>query len=210
MKILYHNIDVVDCTADPHVVDYKNLEAACKDVLKVCESATVFGIERVTLESKDKDEIPFVSDWYSIDLGKGPDKTKWVKAEGKNAEKHKIKGLYFYREADFSKEIVDSAGRISHVTSKVPKNRHLPPGLTGVKEAIKTLLKDPDKFKVLTIIIVWSQWMTNNCSDYIRLDVENVTVDYSNQDWYIGTAGYKTHLAELSKLLGIEIPETSE
>jgi len=37
MRVCYLNLDVVDCTADPHILDYDAVEKMLEDVLRVCK-----------------------------------------------------------------------------------------------------------------------------------------------------------------------------
>jgi len=209
MKILYFNRETVDCTADPHEVKYSSLKKACEDILKVCESDLVYGIEKVYLYVRGDEEgrQTLESDWYDIDMGRVDNYLKWKKATGRYARKHKIEGLYFFEDAHILVKVgVDpNTGEEIYERRPMPKERHLPPGLTGVKEAIRRILKNPERYSKLRIAVVWSAFMTHNCSDYITLDVENLTVDYSNQDWYVESEKYHEHIEKLSELLGVMI-----
>ena len=206
VKVLYYDPETVDCTADPHKVNYESLRKACEDILKVCESDLVYGVEKVWLHSRGNGEQTLESDWYDIDMGKG-DQSIWKKATGRYAKKHKVEGLYFYEDAHICvKTGVDpNTGKELYEKRPMPKDRHLPPGLTGVKEAVRRLLKSPEKYSQLQIAVVWKAFMAHNCSDYITLNVDEQIVDYSNQDWYVGSEGYPEHIKKLSDLLGVPI-----
>jgi len=206
VKILYFDSETVDCTADPHKLSYDSLRKACEDVLKVCESDLVYGIEKVWLYVKGDEGQTLESDWYDIDMGKR-DKSTWKRATGRYAKKHKVEGLYFYEDAHVCVKVgVDPVtGEDIYERRPMPKERHLPPGLTGVKEAVRRLLKNPERYSKLRIAVVWSAFMTHNCSDYITLDVDELTVDYSNQDWYVHDERYLNHIERLSRLLGAQI-----
>ena len=161
VKVLYFDSETVDCTADPHKVEYSSLRKACEDILKVCESDLVYGIEKVWLYVKGDEEQVLESDWYDIDMGKG-DQSTWKKATGRYARKHKIEGLYFYEDAHiYVKTGVDpNTSKELYERRPMPKDRHLPPGLTGVKEAIKRLLQNPERYSRLRIAVVWSVYTT--------------------------------------------------
>jgi hypothetical protein len=206
VKILYFDSETVDCTADPHEVKYSSLRKACEDILKVCESDLVYGVEKVYLYVKGDEKQTLESDWYDIDMGKG-DKSTWKKATGRYARKHKVEGLYFYEDAHIYVKVGVNPATGEEICERrpMPKERHLPPGLTGVKEAVRRLLQNPEKYSKLRIAVVWSAFMTHNCSDYITLDVDELSVDYSNQDWYVDGEGYLEHIEKLSSLLAVQI-----
>jgi hypothetical protein len=196
MKILFWNEEIVDCTADPHVIEYKNIQEMLEIVLKVCSDPIVHAVESVYLycgEYKPTEGYAeeFASDRYSTsDVF---DKKKI--AQGDFAKKHKTEGLYFS---------YDFEG-----TSKY----HLPPGLSGVKEAIK-IIKERIKKNVLPaklhIDVVWKFAMDSSCSDHIEANFEEMSVDFSNQDWWINNEGYLEHCKKLSEIVGAEIQPAPE
>ena len=181
MKIIYHNKKCIDCTNDPHFVNYELIEEMLDDIVLVCENEIVQNIELVELDE-------YESDWYSnTDLN---ETTK--QATGQFAEKHKTEKLYLYADAH------------------VPKDKHLPPGLTGVREAIKMVRDNPEKFNTLSIGVIWKFAGDSSCSDYITAEFKQLTVDYSNQDWWISKEGYIEHCQKLGELLGVEIETTKK
>jgi len=192
MKVLYLPDNCVDCTSDAHEVNYGTLKEALNDILKVCESDLVSGIVYVSLyESNDysKGEVKrYQSDYYH-DSTYG-DKSKMALTE--EAKKHKVYGLIF--DSDYNG----------------PPERHLLPGLTGLKEAIKLIKASPTKFKSLHVDVCWSAWGAHNCSDDIDFELESIMVNYSNQDWYVGDEHYSDHIERLATLLGRDLEEGEE
>jgi len=179
LKVYYLSEKCVDCTSDPHEVYYRDVDEMLDDILKVCESPLVWRINAVELLG---DDGRYGSDYYST--------VEWEDSKAAltlEAKKHKIYGLFFAE--DFSGD---------------PRH-HLPPGLTGVKEAIKLVKKDPTKFHSLTIAVSWDFSRSHNCSDFIEADFDGKVVDYSNQDWSIGLERYDEHIQALSELLGVSI-----
>ena len=182
MKVLYVDEKCVDCTSDPHPVNYNSLNDMLNDVLKVVENDDlVCGINRVVLEGILTGT--YESDYYGTTPYDENDKP----AIGPYAKKHKVEGLYFWRD------------------STIPKSRHLPPGLTGVKEAIRMIKKNQDRFEELAIGVTWTAFMDHNCSDFIVVKVHKGIVDYSNQDWYVGSEKYLEHIRKLADFLGVDI-----
>lgn len=188
MKITYVNGHCVDCTSDPHEVNYPELETALTDIMEVCKNPILFGILSVNLyEDYDADivwESDDYSDWVS---DHETDPKRKTKASGKYAEKNKVAGLYFY---DDNKK-TEAAGR------------KLPVGLMGVEKAIRMILKEPERFERLSIGVMWKFSMNHSCSDYITLHIreEPVTVDYSNQDWYRDMDTYPAHCEALTEII---------
>lgn len=191
MRILYFRPDTVDCTADPHYVNYGDLDCMLDDVLTVLESKLVKSIISVTVyghDDKKNDGMLYESDDYTMYEGWGDKPRK--KAEGQHAEQHKVDGLYFYSDAK--------------------DELRIPPGLTGYKRIMSMI---PDKLswediRLISIGIVWEFSGQHSCSDYITIDPNAMTVDYSNQDDYIGMDGYAEHCGALSALIGHEIEES--
>lgn len=190
MKILYFRPDTVDCTADPHYVNYGDLDEMLTDVLKVLESPLVQSIPDVIVYGHDPDKHDgklYEADDYTTYPGWG-DKPRKL-AEGKHAEQHKVAGLYFDEDA--------------------PDDIRIPPGITGYRHIMSMI---PDKLpwgdiKSIVIGVVWKFSGKNSCSDDITIDVDNKTVDYSNQDDYIGMDGYAKHCEDLGDLIGHRIEE---
>lgn len=185
MKVYYVNLEVVDCTSDPHPVTYTGIQSMLEDVLKVCMSDVVQAIASVSLDLGGEE---YSSDFYTVPY-KPEHEDKIV--TGPYARKHKIEGLAF--EWDVS-----------------DKHRKLPIGLTGVKKAIRLIeekLNEDPSFRdfSMAIGVVWDEFNDHNCSDYIEIYGKSMTVDYSNQDWYIGSDAHDRHLDRLSKLLGVEL-----
>jgi len=211
LRILYHDIETVDCTADPHPVIYPALQKACEDIIKVLESPLIFAVRIVRLDHADG-KVDSKSDRYGLYAHNNK------KAQGPEAQQHKIEGLYFEEDPmetverpnlDANKNprkfFVSDDGRVCERVH-YPPERHLPPGLTGARKAIKRILESPKKYKHLSIGIVWRAFMQHSCSDYITMDIDGIggtTVDFSNQDDYIGEAGYHEHIEALRKLLGV-------
>lgn len=187
MKVLYFRPDTVDCTADPHYVNYADVDEMLNDVLKVLESDLVKSIPSVTVYGYD-DEVNegtlFDSDNYATwDLKK----TGKV-AKGQHAERHKVVGLYFYSDAKDAFSI--------------------PPGITGyraVREMIEEKKLSIDDVKSVYIGVVWTFANDHSCSDYITIDPGAMTVNYENQDWWQGLDTYEKHCADLSELIGHHI-----
>jgi len=191
VNVLFYDVGTVDCTADPHYVPYDTMEEMLDAIQCVSKSDLVHAITdvRVEYERNGVEEI-FESDDYTDWDGGG----KYREAVGKYAEKHKIEGLYFRHDAD-----VDNA-------------HHLLPGLSGVKQAadiIRKRYENGDLPSYLGIGVVWSFAMQHSCSDWITANFHRKTVDFSNQDWYIGNENYHDHIAKLSGLVGFDI-EPSE
>lgn len=212
LKIFYHSVATVDCTADPHVVHYPELQRATEDIIKVLESPLVHSVRVVTLYT-DKEETQQKSDRYSLYNFNNRRK----KASGPEITQHKIAGLYF------EEDPIDIVKRPNMVVSDVkegdkkffvsdnvvwekihyPPERHLPPGLTGARSACKKVLEHPENFTQLQIGVVWKAFMSHSCSDYITLTwKDGVQVDYSNQDEYVGMDTYHGHIEALGELLG--------
>jgi len=184
MKILYFRPDTVDCTADPHYVNYGDIEEMLSDVQKVLESSLVQSITSVSVYDVDG-SLLLESDRYSDYSFKDGAKI----AEGEYAEKHKVAGLYFYKDADDAKKI--------------------PVGLTGYRKLVEMVIGNrlPEKVSMenigyINIGIAWAFSGQHSCSDYITITPHDKIVDYSNQDWYIDNPGYRKHCRDLSNLIG--------
>lgn len=191
MRILYFRPDTVDCTADPHYVNYDDIDEMLKDVLMVLESPLVQSITSVAVYGHDQDNendgILYEADDYTTYEGWG-DKPRKL-AKGQHAEEHKVDGLYFYSDAK--------------------DKLRIPPGLTGYKR-IMSMIPDNlpvEDIKLISIGIVWEFSGQHSCSDYITIDPKAMTVDYSNQDDYIGMDGYAEHCVALGALIGATIEE---
>jgi hypothetical protein len=184
---MFHRVETVDCTADPHEVEFETVEEMLDTILRVCESDLVKAVRSVRLvygEGEDCEE--FESDFYTDPI------TNKNIASGAMAEKHKVAGLAFYSDAE------------------VDKRHHLPPGLTGVKHAIRIARERLPRrcFKIFEVGVVWAFAGEASCSDYITATPESMTVDFSNQDWWVGLAGYKEHIERLSEIVGVNIEPT--
>ena len=186
--------ETVDCTADPHPVNYgENLTKALDDVVKVCSSALIMGIRYVDLRYGNEDEAnfeKFESDQYTEDPPYD-DPTK-KPTEGEMAKKYRIEGFYFYKDAN------------------VDAKHHLPIGLVGVKEAVEIIKRRAEKGEqpsYFHIGVVWAFAGSASCSDYIDFDFRGseVETDYSSQDWWIEKEGYIEHCRKLSELIEAEI-----
>ena len=215
MKITYYNPETVDCTADPHPVNYPAIKKACEDILKVLESPLVFAVRVTYLYTGEEEENTMLqSDRYSLfDYD-----NKRKKADSSpEAEQHKIRGLYFegdpvdyVKRPDMSPS--DAKGKKFFVDGSTvyeilsfPRERHLRPGITGARKALQKITETPEKYKSLSIGVVWTAFMDHSCSDYIKIDditASDVTVDYSNQDDYVGGSNYNDHIDKLRALLG--------
>ena len=186
MKLYIFPLTVVDCTADPHPVEFAGLDEALDAIYRVCKSDLVQAIRCVRLILCDADrEVKYESDYYSPEEREGA-----TPASHPEARDSKYSGLYFSYEAG------------------VPAGRHIPPGLLGVKEASKLALQNPERLVELSVGVVWSFAEGASCSDYIALLAEGCgtpVVDFSNQDWWTSLPGYREHCRKLGELLGAEI-----
>ncbi|KKL08411.1 hypothetical protein LCGC14_2576110 [marine sediment metagenome] len=181
MKVLYFRPDTVDCTSDPHYVNYTDVDEMLKDVLKVLESGLVKSIASVRVYDENQETILEADDYSTFEGSK--EKGRKL-AEGKYAEQHKVAGLYFYSDAKDTIKI--------------------PPGITGYK-AILAMIPDRlpvEKIRSIVIGVVWTFANDHSCSDYITIEVPGMMVNYENQDWWRGIEGYEQHCADLSKLIG--------
>jgi len=166
VKILY---ETVDCTADPHIVDYQNRQKMLDDVLKVLESSLVYGVLSIRVNNIE-DDVIYVSDSYSDWEEQGR-----KKAQGEYARKHKVEGLYFDKDAE---ELIEKY---------YPNAKSLPIGLTGYKyfyDLVKKRKVDIGNVSKIVIGVMWKFSMQHNCSDYITVAFDTMTVNYSSQDWY--------------------------
>lgn len=193
MKVLYHSIETIDCTADPHEVSYKERQKMLDDVLKVLESDFVNAITGISVYGNEVDgwEELYDSDSYVTWDVKRDDDKPGEKASGQYAEKHKVSGLFYYSEANES-----------------DKCKKLPIGLSGYKkvmELIKNGTLKCEDYDHISIGVVWKFSMDHSCSDYITIKHKTMIVDYSNQDDYIGIDGYEKHCKELGNFLGVTI-----
>jgi hypothetical protein len=190
MLVTYGQIVAADCTSDPHPVYYGDftdpaiLHAMFTDIIRVLESDMIMGVRsvRATYDGQEYD-----SDVYE-DAGSFVQHDAPV-ASGPEAEKHRIAGFVFYSD------------------SHVDKSRHLPPGLTGVKELFRMVQQDSKKFESLSIGVTWTFAGQSSCSDYITCGGEdNNTVDYGSQDWYITRPSYLAWCARMEEFLGKAFP----
>jgi hypothetical protein len=156
------------------------------DVVRVCESDMVQAIRSVRMSFAREE---YESDWYS-DYDDG----KRARSEGDMSEKHKTAGLFFR----------DDAG--------VPSNRHLPPGLSGVKEAVKLALTAPGDFESMSIGVVWAFAGDASCSDYIEVPGERAKdcVNFGSQDWWISHAGYDEWCQQMADFLNKTFPYAAD
>lgn len=178
MKVYYVSEAVVDCTSDPHPVEYDALPEMLEDVVRVCESEMVMGVRSVHMTLGGEG---YESDRYDeSDYG---EKRKFALSD--IAKKHKVYGLYFHGDA------------------KVPGDRHLPPGLTGVKAAVEKALENPSGFGNMCIGVVWAFVGQSSCSDYIEVPCEydSGAVNYGSQDWWIGANGYEEWCQQMADFL---------
>jgi len=192
MKILYFRPDTVDCTADPHVVNYSDRQVMLDDVLKVLESKLVKSITSITVYNGSNTVLE--SDDYSVFSGsysKDEPPTRKL-ATGEYAKIHKVEGLYFSEDA--------------------ADDRKIPVGLTGFRHLMKVIpeILPWESFDSIKIGVVWAFSNDHSCSDYITADFAESTVDYSNQDWWMSNISYKQHCRELSELIGQEIEANEE
>jgi len=207
VRILFHNVETVDCTSDPHPVNFNGLNEMLDTILKVCEDGIVWAVRSVVLEGVEKIEVEYDGDiemeniTYESDRYNETDYDKKYKlAKGEMAKKHKVAGLYMTDDAHTYK----NGKRIP-----MPANRHLPPGLSGLKEAIKLIKKNPMKFSRLNVGVSWDFVRDSSCSDYITAELDTHEVDFSNQDWWTEKEDYPAHIARLSELVGVYIEPTS-
>lgn len=191
MRILYFRPDTADCTADPHYVNYDDLDCMLDDVLMVLESKLVKSITIVSVSGEDKNL--YESDYYSVFSGSFGDEPPTRKlAEGEYARMHKVKGLYFAHDAE--------------------EGTSLPVGLTGYKHLMNLIPTKLSWERIDSILIgvVWTFANDHSCSDYITIDPKGMTVDYCNQDWWTDLPGYKQHCVDLGELLGHRIEPSDE
>lgn len=199
MKVRYINVKVIDCTADPHPVNYMDelLDVILDDILKVCKSGLVKCVRSV---SATINGIPYESDHYasySTTLDGKPAKL----ATGEFAQKHKIEGLYFSCDA-FKYDDAETKA----------KGKHLPPGLTGVEQLFKEA-KKLRSIDELLIGIIWTFADDYSCSDNIEYrcgECQEWEVNYSCQDWWVGIDGYKEWADSMAELLGREFPRSED
>ena len=146
MKVTYLNEHCVDCTSDPHDVSYPELETALIDVLEVCKHKVLHGVNSITLREVKTHEVQGWAkrmyqepvEWRSdtfTEIHLRGEKKQPKQMTGPEAAKHKIEGLFFYDDA--------------------PDERKLPPGLTGIEHAIKMWLKEPERFRRLSIGVMF-------------------------------------------------------
>ncbi len=221
MRVCYLNLDVVDCTADPHILDYDAVEKMLEDVLRVCESDVVRAINVVRLSIGKEYEViedrgstviseeEYESDYYAVPITK----EEYGKvAKGPYAKKHKVEGLVFKYDSPYENKTVKVCTTVNGKKVKIVRGR-FPIGLTGVRKAIGMIrerLKSNSSFRdfVLEIGVVWDEFGDHNCSDYIIANGRSMTVDYSNQDWYRDDTSmrenYRRHLPRLAKVLGVK------
>jgi len=218
MRVCYVDLEVVDCTADPHIVGYDAVEKMLEDVLRVCESDVVRAINVVrlymgnilTIIGEDGDELEVYEEEYESDYYSDPITEEDFKkiAKGPYAKKHKVEGLVYKYDPPFDKLTIKTYRTPNGETVELVRGP-LPIGLTGVKKAIEMirerLRKDPTfrDFK-LEIGVVWDEFGQHNCSDYITAEGATMTVDYSNQDWYKGERNYMRHIERLAEVLGVD------
>jgi len=197
MRVIFVRRDVVDCTADPHCVDFEDWNAAFDAVERVVKSNLVTHIRAVTLELipegkkpeelKPNDYEVFSSDYLSSVALNEKEKKKMQRTP--ESRENKTYGMFLRRDSD---------AKGAH---------HLPPGLRGAMEAIKIARGSIERLHRLSIGIIWSFAGDGSCSDYINIPAEEsngvASVDFSNQDWWIGREGYKEHCRNLSKIIGI-------
>jgi len=184
LKVIFYDEETVDCTADPHYVNFETLGKMFETILRVCSNTVVWAITNVRLELNGE---RYESDTYFPPIT--PEDSGKV-AKGPYAEKHKIEGLYFFADA------------------KVDSKHHLPPGLSGIKEAIRLLLRELESERIpkgeLKIGVAWNFVKDHNCSDYITVeDLGAPVVDFSNQDWYMENKDYSEHCERLSSVIGV-------
>ncbi len=187
MKVLYFRPDTVDCTSDPHYVNYTDVDEMLNDVLKVLESDLVQSIPSLRVYDENQNAI-LEGDSYTIsNFGDDSKKT----AEGDYAKRHKVEGLYF--RSDAKDEI------------------KIPMGLTGYKHILAMIpSKLPvERIRSIVIGVVWAFANDHSCSDYITIEVPGMIVNYENQDWWMGMETYAKHCADLSELIGHTIEDNN-
>ena len=205
MRVDYVHIMAADCTSDPHPVSYsdvpgtKILKTMLDDVVRVCESDMVQYVRSVT---GVVGTVVYEGDRYGeSDLF---DKNKKGPAKGPWAKKHKIEGLHFWGDPCFE-DTIEWDG------SPAKEGKHIPPGLTGLKEFVKVAFKSPDKFYSLKVGVTWKFAGDSSCSDYIEInDGESVkgfeTINFGSQDWWIENDGYLDWCRDMEEFLGRHFP----
>jgi len=192
MKIAYQIIHSVDCTSDPHPVEYTAedemalREAMLGDIVAVCASDMVQAIESVRGQIG---EVEYESDHYSDWDGGGKSRKQ---AGGDMAEKHKVAGLYF------AKDLPPDAG-----------SKHLPPGLTGLKAFVQKIYgAGPEVGFELRVHVVWAFAGSASCSDYIEIggEWEHGVTNWGSQDWWTEMEGYLPWCQQMADFLGKSFP----
>jgi len=190
LLVRYGLVDVADCTCDPHPVSYKDIENFKKrlkvmfaDILKVCKSDMVQYVRSVSGQIGD---VEFESDHYT-EHEYSSLKGKSKQAKGEMAKKHKVEGAWFSWDAESGK-------------------RHLPPGMTGLRQFIKAALAKPDEFRELCVGVTWAFAGDSSCSDYIKLGCGEYFnnfegVEYNSQDYWINNEGYLDWCAQMEDTL---------
>lgn len=206
MKVLFFRRDTVDCTSDPHPVNFDDWEEALSAVERVLDSDLVKYVECSSVfltpegkKIKEFDNQDHLEKYESDDFDKSNWTGKGKLQKSKDSKKHGTYGLYMTHDAE-----VDGA-------------HHLPPGFTGAKEALEIVRKNLKRLYYADIRIVWEFAGDSSCSDYIQIPSEDYAgagipvVDFSNQDWWTKKEGYKEHCEALSEVIGIDegiIPTT--
>ena len=192
MKVLYVPQLSVDCTSDPHPVQYDaqtTMElrvAMLSDIVAICTSDMVQAIRSVRGKIGQSE---YESDYYS-DWDGGGDRKKAV---GDMAEKHKGAGLYFARDW----------GPYSD-TSK-----HLPQGLPGLEAFVQKVYEAGPNVPVeLSVGVVWAFAGSASCSDYIEMGGERGEgeVNYGSQDWWTENENYLPWCQQMADFLGQPFP----
>ena len=205
MIIRYTVVSPVDCTSDPHPVAYtgrvkeKRIVQMMKDILDVCVSDLV---SHVRVTHADIGGVRYASDSYGLGALSTKDNNQ-KPANSDEAVRNKVAGLTFWHDGKYD-------GEESGV-----KTREVPPGLSGLKEIIKIINKDPTKLEGLTVGVIWKFAGDHSCSDYINVGTHDDDcrdqsglhqVNYRSQDYWISLPGYLPWCDAMEELLGKSFP----
>lgn len=223
MKIYVVPDSVVDCTADPHPVEFDGFQEAVEAVVKVMKDRSLIrqiasirwerhwwyqgqnekSTEEVLAEKEPQLYKKFVDEGVLEEYD--PD-GRWCKV----VEKFEWDGkLYSFEAIDGKEHYAPCDVGVMLVEWELSKL------MAWLKKAENGSQKHRATITELSIGVVWSAFGEHNCSDYVHVIdreggsagvssmKEKVTSDFSNQDWYVGGANYEEHCERLSDVLGM-------